>query len=109
MNCWREDLSRKTDCICLCELCEEENLIPENGFQNHKRVKIVSDDYILSLESEIEEIKKIVLEIESSCHLIHSVFLYKYFENIKRRVDLRREKFKDKIDQYSDELIKKIE
>jgi hypothetical protein len=37
------------------------------------------------------------------------VFIYDYFEDIKRKVDIRREDLKMKIDKYSDEVIQSIE
>jgi len=37
------------------------------------------------------------------------VFIYDYFEDIKRQVDIRREVLKMKIDKYSDEVIQSIE
>jgi hypothetical protein len=36
-------------------------------------------------------------------------YIYDYFEDIKRQVDLRREDLKFKIDTYSDEIIKSVE
>ncbi len=36
-------------------------------------------------------------------------YIYEYFEDIKRQVDIRREDLKFKIDNYSDELIKSVE
>ena len=36
-------------------------------------------------------------------------FIYEYFENIKRDVDLRRERLKQEIDQCSDTIIEEIE
>ena len=36
-------------------------------------------------------------------------YIYEYFEDIKRQVDIRREDLKFKIDTYSDEIIKSLE
>ena len=36
-------------------------------------------------------------------------YIYEYFEDIKRQVDIRREDLKLKIDNYSDEIIKSVE
>ncbi len=36
-------------------------------------------------------------------------YIYDYFEDIKRQVDIRREDLKFKIDKYSDEIIKSVE
>ncbi len=36
-------------------------------------------------------------------------YIYDYFEDIKRQVDIRREKLKLEIDEYSDEIIKSLE
>ena len=37
------------------------------------------------------------------------IYIYEYFEDIKRKVDIRREELKMKIDKYSDEVIQSIE
>ena len=37
------------------------------------------------------------------------IYIYEYFEDIKRQVDIRREDLKLKIDEYSDEIIKSVE
>jgi hypothetical protein len=39
----------------------------------------------------------------------HEGFIYAYFENIKRDVDLRRERLKQEIDQCSDTVLEEIE
>jgi hypothetical protein len=36
-------------------------------------------------------------------------YIYEYFEDIKRQVDIRREDLKCKIDNYSDEIIESVE
>jgi len=36
-------------------------------------------------------------------------YIYDYFEDVKRQVDIRREDIKFKIDKYSDEIIKSVE
>ena len=51
-----------------------------------------------------ERVAKIeTLEKNSEC------YIYEYFEDIKRQVDIRREDLKMKIDKYSDEVIQSIE
>ena len=36
-------------------------------------------------------------------------YIYEYFSNVKRQIDLRREKLKAEIDEYSDGLIRSVE
>ena len=59
-------------------------------------------------KKEIEEARKKMhevelLEINSEC------YIYDYFGEIKRQIDLRREYLKSKIDNYSDEIIESVE
>ncbi len=61
-----------------------------------------------------DECKKVIEEAQKDMNEIESIdkdpenFIYEYFEDIKRQVDLRREYLKEKIDTYSDETIESI-
>jgi hypothetical protein len=58
--------------------------------------------------NEIENAKKNVVEI-GLLEKNAENYVYDYFENIKRQVDIRREDLKFKIDTYSDQIIKSVE
>ena len=57
---------------------------------------------------EIEEAKEKMVEVELLEQNAEN-YIYEYFEDIKRQVDIRREDLKYKIDNYSDETIKSLE
>jgi hypothetical protein len=56
----------------------------------------------------LEEAKENMLKVELLEQKAEN-YIYEYFEDIKRQVDIRREDLKFKIDNYSDELIKSLE
>ncbi len=56
-------------------------------------------------KGEIEDARNNMVKVE----LLEKNYIYEYFEDIKRQVDIRREDLKFKIDNYSDELIKSVE
>jgi hypothetical protein len=103
----------------ICELCVDEHEVPANGFASNKRIKHQLDTKRneMKIESGINNriCKKSVNEAENSLaklELVHKDpenYIYEYFEDIKREVDLRREVLKDKIDSYSEEIIESIE
>ncbi len=57
--------------------------------------------------SAISEMEELNRKIET-IHTDPDNYIYEYFEEIKRQVDLRRENLKAEIDQYSEILIKQI-
>ena len=57
---------------------------------------------------EIEEAKEKMVKVELLEQNAEN-YIYEYFEDIKRQVDIRREDLKYKIDNYSDETIKSLE
>jgi len=57
---------------------------------------------------EIENAKETVLKVEE-LKKNEEMYIYNFFEDIKRQVDIRREDLKFKIDNYSDEIIKSVE
>jgi hypothetical protein len=103
--------------ILICGICQEEHLIPKKGFMvnnrlqkllrlelNALKVSPVFDECIKEIEEAKENVVKIGL-LEKNAEN----YIYDYFEDIKRQVDIRREDLKFKIDKYSDEIIKSVE
>lgn len=99
-----------------CMLCHKKHTVPEEGFvvnkliQNALHIKFNT----LKLNPVYDECKK---EIEASRERVAKIetmkndpeiYIYEYFEEIKRKVDLRREDLKLKIDDYSNDIIKSI-
>jgi len=69
----------------------------------------------LKLTPIFEECKAVIKKGHESVAEIEALeknsqgYIYEYFEDIKRQVDIRREDLKMKIDKYSDEVIQSIE
>lgn len=69
---------------------------------------------LIDINPVYEECKKDIEEANENVAKIEEIdkdsenFIYNYFEDIKRKVDIRREVLKVEIDKYSDELIQSI-
>ena len=101
----------------ICFICQEEHYIPKNGFTIHKKLQNLLSLELNALEpsplyeeckKKIENAKEKVVKIEL-LEKNPENYLYEYFEDIKRQVDLRREELKLKIDNYSDDIIRSID
>jgi len=100
----------------ICLICQEEHLIPKKGFViNNRLEKLLTHNNLKfdcqiynrckkELKDAIEKVVKIEL-LENNAEY----YIYDYFEEIKRQVDIRREELKLKIDNYSDEIIKSVD
>lgn len=96
----------------ICELCEEEHVVPEDGFAINKRIKSELDTdpnpLFIECRKSIEESKETVKKIES-IRGDPECYLYEYFNEIKHQVELRRKVLKVEIDKYSDGIVDQIE
>ena len=101
----------------ICEICQEDHLIPKKGFMVNKRLQKQLRLELNALKvspvfdqcmKEIEDAKENVIKIEFLEKNAEN-YIYDYFEDVKRQVDIRREDLKFKIDMYSDEIIKSVE
>ena len=100
-----------------CQLCEEKHYIPENGFfvnkriQNGLNIKLNS----LKLNSVYDKFKREITDAKNNIQKLENLqkypenYIFEYFEELKRQVDLRREELKLKLDNCSDEIIQSIE
>jgi hypothetical protein len=106
-----EDLSESG--VFQCEKCHEEHTAPTGGFKINNIVQDALNNNLNSLKASpiFEQCK---VQIEHAAKSISDIeympddpenYVYEYFEDIKRQVDLRREELKLKIDEYSDEII----
>jgi len=59
-------------------------------------------------KKEIEDAREHMFKIELLEQNAEN-YIYEYFEDVKRQVDIRREDLKLKIDNYSDEIVKSVE
>ncbi len=100
-----------------CQLCEEKHYIPENGFfvnkriQNGLNIKLNS----LKLNSVYDKCKREITDAKNNIQKLENLqkypenYIFEYFEELKRQVDIRRKELKFKLDECSDEIIKSIE
>ena len=100
-----------------CVICLEEHLIPNNGFVISSRLQDLLGLELNQFEpspmfeeckNELRDARKTMLNIE---HLESNAesYIYDYYEDIKRQVYLRSEDLKQRIDDYSDDMIKSLE
>jgi hypothetical protein len=100
-----------------CQICQKEHHVPKSGFVVSNRLKnLVSFELNnLKVSPAFDECKKKIEDARSKLVMIEEfernaeTYIYDYFQDIKRDVDLRRETLKLKIDNYSDEIIQSIE
>jgi hypothetical protein len=101
----------------ICEICQEDHLIPKKGFMVNNRLQKLLRLELNALKvspvfnecmKEIEDAKENVVKI-GLLEKNAENYIYDYFEDVKRQVDIRREDLKFKIDKYSDEIIKSVE
>jgi hypothetical protein len=99
-----------------CDLCHCEHTVPKDGFEVSGRLQDAMSTQLNTLElmPVHDECKKVIEEAQKDVADIESIdkdpenYIYEYFEDIKRKVDLRREVLKEGIDTYSDDTIKSI-
>ena len=107
----------KNESTFKCQVCDGEHSVPKEGFLINKRMQSGIDMQwnSLKLSPVYEECKRHILEANANLDKIETLevnsesFIYDYFGEIKRQVDLRREDLKLKIDIYSDKIFKSIE
>ena len=99
-----------------CDLCHCEHTVPKDGFEVSGRLQDAMSTQLNTLELTPvhDECKKVIEEAQKDVADIESIdkdpenYIYEYFEDIKRQVDLRREDLKERIDTYSAETIESI-
>jgi len=109
--------SNNSDKSFKCDICKVEHFFPKEGIVINRHIQNALDIKFsnLRLNPVYEECKKVIIEAQSNLAQVEVLdkdpegFIYEYFEDIKRNVDLRREELKLKIDNSSDDIIKLIE
>jgi hypothetical protein len=101
-----------------CGICQDKHGVPEKGFKVNKQIQEALDIELSNLEisfalyddykTKLEEARKSVTEIKT-LEINSESYIYEYFSNIKRQVDIRREDLKFKIDKCSDDIIQYVE
>jgi len=111
------EASPKESNTFLCTLCDDEHYIPKKGFAINKRFQNALDIKLntLKLNPVYEECKKEIDDAKNNIQKIENLnkdpenCIYEFFEELKREVDLRREKLKLELDNSSDEILQFIE
>ena len=91
-----------------CEICQEEHMIPQSGFQINKKLmkQIESKVHLSGLHKQTE---KALEALKKNCEKISLTdpdeLIYNYFLNIRNKIDLHREISINKINEKSDRLI----
>jgi hypothetical protein len=107
----------KTIQVFECELCQCSHNMKNKSFPINKLAesllkiefdKISLGDAYIKVNKEIENLESSLIKLNG---LIQDPknYIYEYVSNIKRDVDLRKEKLKEKIDQICGEMITKLE
>ena len=102
----------------VCELCEDDHVVPANGFVLNKKFKSALDIELNRFKIDIEVYDECKMTLETALAKyteLHGMvtdsdnYISEYFERIKRDVNFRRDELKLKIDTYSDETLQSIE
>jgi hypothetical protein len=100
-----------------CEMCNKEHYVPHGGFVVTKLVQKALEIKFHDFKPSpiFNECKLLIKEIKETADKVEAItndpksFIYEYFSNLKRNVNLRREELKFKIDEYSDKLVQSID
>jgi len=101
-----------------CILCNKTHKIPEDGFLINELVQNIIENKLHTLDLNFDQFKnsrEIIENLNKRLKEIEAIrndpdnFIAEYFYELNRQVDLRREKLFQEIQQYSDELIQKID
>ena len=100
-----------------CGICMIEHAVPKEGIVINRHIQNALDIEFstLKLIPVFEECKKVIIEAQSNLAKVEVLdkdpesFIYEYFEDLKRKVDMRREDLKLRIDYISDDIIQSIE
>jgi len=101
-----------------CMICSGTHLVPKEGFLENRIVKDLLENRANEINlnfSKFKEYKKIIQDLNGNLREIETIqkdpenYIFEYFGELTRQVDLRRENVIRDIHKYSDELIQKIE
>ena len=99
-----------------CYFCSEIHKKPATGFMSNEILLEMLDIEVnkLTFSPKFVKCKKEINKLLNDAEKIFCIqkdpalFIYEYFEDLKRQTDLRREQLKLQIDTYSDEMITEI-
>ena len=90
-----------------CWFCHQEHLVPPNGFAlNQSIVKMMRNcSNIGSMQNKLDELNSLIEEYDN---IKPDLYIYDYFADLIRKVDLHREELIKEINEKSDEIIKQL-
>ena len=94
-----------------CFLCNEEHLIPKNGFRVNKTIEQIVERYHQSdpmrkrIKASFDELNESFKEYED---IDLDVYVYDYFADIRNKVDLHRDELIKVIVERSEEILKQL-
>ena len=103
----------------VCEICKGKHHVPEEGhFIVNKQIKKALEFELNNLKVSFPAYNECKVKMEYAKESLGQIealeknsesYIYEYFSNTKRKVDIRRESLKAEIDDYSDGLIKSLD
>jgi hypothetical protein len=100
-----------TDEKFMCQFCEKEHIIPENGFFINKTIVQLIEEYVKSnpIRKEIKQtFDQLAQLVKEYSEIDPDVYVYDYFSKIRNKVDLHREELIEQINSKSDEIIQQL-
>jgi hypothetical protein len=94
-----------------CSQCNEEHIIPPNGFKINKQIAhIIENGYHLNETQKIanNNFKKLESVVGEYDNINSDELIYDYFSQLRNKVDLRREKSFEEISNRSEEVIQDL-
>ena len=94
-----------------CSLCNEEHLIPANGFKINKQIaQIIDNGYHLNefQKTANDNLKKLESIVGKYDNINADEIIYDYFSQLRNKVDLKREKSMEEINNRSEEIIRDL-
>ena len=101
-----------------CQFCSENHTIPKSGFTINKIVMKQLESKLNTMNinfSQFNDSKKILQDLNKGLREIESIkndpanYIWEYFKELNRQVDIRRENIIQETERYSNELIQNIE
>ena len=101
-----------------CQLCHDFHSLSKNDLTINKQIQSILDTEFYKMKINIncfDECKQTLDDTNQTFAMLESIskdpenHIYEYFQEIKNKVDLRREELKAKIDTYSDDILKSID
>ena len=113
-----ESLSNSEKQSFKCQLCHNVHSLSINDLIINKQIQNILDTEFYKMKINIncfEECKQTLEDTNETFSMFESIskdpesHIYEYFQEIKNKVDIRREELKAKIDTYSDDILKSID